>query len=136
MFAGLAVEGSSDESSDGEPEPAAAAPPCTPVHSVLGGIDDQDLEITIETLNAVAADLTLFRSLPFKPLRQALGPLAEELLGSSGGAKQRGRGRCDESSAVVDVSDDAHASRARQKSNLHEHVLGQRDSHRGGPRFL
>ena len=80
MFAGLAVEGSSDESSDGEPEPAAAAPPCTPVHSVLGGIDDQDLEITIETLNAVAADLTLFRSLPFKALRQAIGPLAEELL--------------------------------------------------------
>jgi len=88
MFAGLAVESSSDESSDGEPEPAAAAPPCTPVHSVLGGIDDQDLEITIETLNAVAADLTLFRSLPFKALRQAIGPLAEELLGGGGGRRR------------------------------------------------
>ena len=38
--------------------------------------------------------------------------------------------------AEEQTSKNMHASRARQKSNLHEHVLGQRDSHRGGPRFL
>ena len=56
---------------------------------LLGGIDPDDLEITISTLKAVASDMTLLRSLPFKALRQALGPLAEELLGAS---NQRGRG--------------------------------------------
>ena len=56
---------------------------------MLGGIDPDDLEITISTLKAVASDMTLLRSLPFKALRQALGPLAEELLGAS---NQRGRG--------------------------------------------
>ena len=86
---------------EADDEAACDAPPLSQSHpsvealggsaTLLGGIDPDDLDITISTLNAVAADLTLFRSLPFKPLRQALRPLAEELLGS-GGAKQRGRG--------------------------------------------
>ena len=118
MFAGLNVDGdSSDDSSDDERE--ATLPPVAPAPSrpatllpkadddspppspepaaravggsadLLGGIDPDDLEITISTLKAVASDMTLLRSLPFKALRQALGPLAEELLGAS---NQRGRG--------------------------------------------
>ena len=114
MFAGLNVD-SSDDSSDDEREPTL--PPVAPAPSrpatllpdddspppspepaaravggsaaLLGGIDPDDLEITISTLKAVADDMTLLRSLPFKALRQALGPLAEELLGA---ANQRGRG--------------------------------------------
>lgn len=117
MFAGLNVDeddnDSSDDSSDDEKEPTL--PPVAPAPSrqatllpeadddspepaaravggsaaLLGGIDPDDLDITISTLKAVADDMTLLRSLPFKALRQALGPLAEELLGA---ANQRGRG--------------------------------------------
>ena len=119
MFAGLNVDGdSSDDSSDDEKEPTlppvapapsrpatllpeaddeASMPPSPEPAAravggsadLLGGIDPDDLEITISTLKAVASDMTLLRSLPFKALRQALGPLAEELLGAS---NQRGRG--------------------------------------------
>ena len=77
----------SDDSPPPSPEPAARAVGGSA--ALLGGIDPDDLEITISTLKAVADDMTLLRSLPFKALRQALGPLAEELLGA---ANQRGRG--------------------------------------------
>ena len=76
-----------DDSPPPSPEPAARAVGGSA--ALLGGIDPDDLEITISTLKAVADDMTLLRSLPFKALRQALGPLAEELLGA---ANQRGRG--------------------------------------------
>ena len=77
-----------DDSPPPSPEPAARAVGGSA--ALLGGIDPDDLEITIATLKAVADDMTLLRSLPFKALRQALGPLAEELLGA---ANQRGRGQ-------------------------------------------
>ena len=96
MFAGLTVDDDDDDDDDDEEEVQTTAPaPAPPPKKVdvYGGIDPDDLEITIQTLEAVAADMTLFRSLPFKALRQALGPLAEELLGGAAGAKQRGRGR-------------------------------------------
>ena len=118
MFAGLDVDDDDDNSVDSDDEKAAApapfpsrpttllpeaeddSPPPSPEQAarasavggsaaLLGGIDPDDLEITISTLKAVADDMTLLRSLPFKALRQALGPLAEELLGA---ANQRGRG--------------------------------------------
>ena len=97
MFAGLTLDDDDDDDDEEEEEelqttaPAPAPPPKKV--DVYGGIDKDDLAIAIQTLEAVAADLTLFRSLPFKALRQAVGPLAEELLGGPAGAKQRGRGR-------------------------------------------
>ena len=54
-------------------------------HSVYGDIDPDDLAITIETLQAISKDLTLFRSRVFKPLREAIGPLATELTGDASG---------------------------------------------------
>lgn len=54
-----------------------------------------DLRTTIATLKAVAQDLTLFRSKPFKALREAIGPLAQamtgEAVGGGGGGKRGGR---------------------------------------------
>ena len=52
---------------------------------LLGGIDPVDLEITID-VEVVSADLTLFRSRPFKGLREAIGPLARALTGDGGGS--------------------------------------------------
>ena len=60
--------------------------------ALLGGIDPVDLEITIETLRAVGA-ISLFRSRPFKGLREALGPLAAELIGKGGGGSGGGTNR-------------------------------------------
>ena len=58
--------------------------------TLLGGIDADDLEITIDTLKAISTDLTLFRSRPFKALREAIGPLARALTGEGGGGKGGG----------------------------------------------
>lgn len=63
---------------------AAAAPPLGA--SMLGGIDPDDLAITIETLEAISKDMTLFRSRPLKGLREAIGPLAKALTGDGSGA--------------------------------------------------
>ena len=58
-------------------------------------MDVDDLRTTIATLKAVAQDLTLFRSKPFKALREAIGPLAQamtgEAVGGGGGGKRGGR---------------------------------------------
>ena len=75
-----------DEAAEGLPSRSAAG-----VHdasastTVYGGIDLVDLEITIETLKIIGRDLTLFRSKPFKALREAIGPLATALTGEGGG---------------------------------------------------
>ena len=115
MFAGLALEDDDDDNDDDSEEetPKPTAPPPKPQPQqrgpalpeaddvdnlddadlasaskptgVLGSIDPDDLAITIETLEAVAQDLTLFRSRPFKALREAIGPLAKALTGDGGG---------------------------------------------------
>ena len=84
-----ASNGEDDDDDDDEPPKPRAK---SAGSAVLGGIDPEDLEITIETLRAVAADLTLFRSRPFKELREALGPLATELIGKGGGGGSGGGG--------------------------------------------
>jgi NAD(P)-dependent dehydrogenase (short-subunit alcohol dehydrogenase family) len=100
MFAGLGVE--DESSSEEELEETSAATSTsraseevpTRIHDVLGGLDEDDIAITIETLQALTKDLTLFRSRPFKALREAIGPLARELIGGSdagGGGGNRGR---------------------------------------------
>ena len=119
MFAGLALEGSddgdaSDNSDEAAPQPAKPQPKPRGVtmpeadsdeddangartaashHSILGDIDPDDLAITIETLQAISKDLTLFRSRPFKALREAIGPLARDLTGDGGGRGGGGRAR-------------------------------------------
>ena len=108
MFAALA--GSSDEDDDAHdlmppPRPAAArtadllpeANDAPAIHDgsdsddsevdLLGGIDPDDLQTTIATLHALAADLTLFRSRPMKGVREAVGPLAQALVGGSDGSR-------------------------------------------------
>ena len=119
MFAGLALEDDDDDNDDDSEEetPKPTAPPPKPQPQqrgpalpeaddvddlddadlasaskptgVLGSIDPDDLAITIETLEAVAQDLTLFRSRPFKALREAIGPLAKALTGDGGGGGGR-----------------------------------------------
>jgi len=63
--------------------------------SIFGDVDVDDLRTTIATLKVVAQDLTLFRSKPFKALREAIGPLAQamtgEAVGGGGGGKRGGR---------------------------------------------
>ena len=104
MFAGLDMEDESGSESEDEQEEevttesnqdsekAAASAAAIAAETIYGGIDPDDLEITIETLRAVAADITLFRSKPFKGLREAIGPLARELVGSGGGGGGGGKG--------------------------------------------
>ena len=90
MFAGLAVE---DDDDDDDGDSSAAAEEEVPkeevpkAHSIYGDVDADDLQIAIEVLHQVAADLTLFRSRPFKELREAIGPLARELTGSGEGGQ-------------------------------------------------
>ena len=101
MFSALAAEGSENDDDDSEEEKeeeqsAVAAPLAPPPTKpdLFGGIDVDDLEITIETLKAVAADMTLFRSRPFQRLREAIGPLARELVGDSSKGRDRKSGLC------------------------------------------
>ena len=89
------ADASSSDADDAEPLDARVAQVAQSRGSVLGGIDPDDLVVTIETLAAISKDLTLFRSKPFKALRDAMGPLARELVGAAeggGGRDRRGRG--------------------------------------------
>ena len=51
-----------DDDDDDNPNRASAA------SGVLGGLDPDDLQITIDTLKLLAKDLTIFRSRPLMPL--------------------------------------------------------------------
>ena len=151
MFAGLTLDDDDDDDDSEEEEVQttahAPAPPPKKV-DVYGGIDPDDLDITIQTLEAIAADLTLFRSLPFKALRQAVGPLAEELLGGADGAKQRGRGRDAKKGAtrLEGLSPEERMKQMDRDALNHRHLRAERlerldqlaleDGSEGGPLLL
>lgn len=77
---------------DEEDDDASLPSNSAPSNSVYGDIDREDLEITIDTLKLISRDLTLFRSKPFKALREAIGPLATALTGGDGGVGANRRG--------------------------------------------
>jgi NAD(P)-dependent dehydrogenase (short-subunit alcohol dehydrogenase family) len=85
-------EDDEDDEDDGRMLPSARQGAAA---SIFGDVDVDDLRTTIATLKAVAQDLTLFRSKPFKALREAIGPLAQamtgEAVGGGGGGKRGGR---------------------------------------------
>lgn len=85
-------EDDEDDEDDGRMLPSAQQGAAA---SIFGDVDVDDLRTTIATLKAVAQDLTLFRSKPFKALREAIGPLAQamtgEAVGGGGGGKRGGR---------------------------------------------
>ena len=124
MFAGLAVEDDDDDDDDSaaEEQEEMVAPVQPKAHSVYGDIDLDDLQITIDVLRQVAADLTLFRSRPFKELREAIGPLARELTGSGANAGGR-RGAGKQRGTRLDGLDPVERLKQMDRDALNHRVL-------------
>ena len=114
-------EASSDEDEEEEEDEASKAAR-ERAAGILGGIDPDDLEITIDTLHAIAKDLTIFRSRPFKALREAIGPLARELTGA-GDADKRGGGRARHKSSRLGDLDPKERMKQMDRDALNHRVL-------------
>ena len=117
------VEADESEGEGGEEE----AELLTASEVMLGGLSEENIAVTIQTLEELGHDLVLFRSRPFKRLRAAVAPLAHALLGEkslaeSGNKRRRGKGGRHEGTNLDGLDPDARLKQMDREA-LNQRVL-------------